>query len=278
MFLAGALVAATSLIAKSLGLETPDAPGLHPFQVSAGRFSFALFALLLVFALLPGRRPSLKGANWRWHLARTVCGWLGVTAMFAAVARMPVAEATALSFLSPIVTMGLAIVMLGEHLGLRKIIAAGFALVGALLILRPGVDAFQIAGLLALAASAFMGLEAIFIKKLSDAEPALRILLINNAIGATISLSVSLLFWLWPTETQWLLLWLLGTVMVCAQAMFIQAMKRGEASYVIPAFYSVLAFAALYDFIIWRVLPAPLSLLGAVLIVVGALVLTQRKA
>lgn len=273
----GALVAATSLMAKALGLETSTQPGLHPFQVSAGRFVFAFTAISVVLLLAREHRPTLKGANWRWHISRSVCGWLGITAMFAAVARMPVADATAISFLSPLVTMVLAVLLLGEHLGLRKLIAAGIALTGAVLILKPGTDAFQMAGLFALAAAGFLGLESIFIKRLSDSEPAFRILAVNNAIGAGLSLAVAAAVWIWPSPTQWLLLVVLGTVMVSGQALFIQAMKRAEASLVIPAFYSVLVFAALYDFALYGTAPHWTALMGSVFIVASALLLARRK-
>lgn len=279
MFGAGALVAATSLLAKALGLSTPDATGLHPFQVGAGRFVFAFIALSMTIPVFRKQRIGLRDAYWNLHILRSVCGWLGVTAMFAAVAQMPVAEATAISFLSPVVTMGFAALFLGERLGARKIIAAGLALTGAAMILKPGAaEAFQTAGLFALAAAGLMGLEALFIKRLSDTEPALRILFINNAIGSVVSLAVASAFWLWPSVTQWVLLIALGTIMVCAQTLFVQAMKRSEASLVIPAFYSVLVFAALYDMVLYGVVPHWASLLGAGLIVAGALVLARGRA
>lgn len=274
---ASALVAATSLIAKTLALDTPEQPGIHPLQVSAGRFVFAFAAVSLVLLSMPRVRLSFAGANWRWHAARSLCGWLGVTAMFAAVAKMPVAEATSISFLSPLVTMALAALILRERLGLQKLVAAGLALAGAALILKPGTDAFQASGLLALAAAAFMGLESIFIKRLSDTEPALRVLIINNAIGVLLSLTAASLVWHWPSGEQWILLVALGLVMVCAQAAFIQAMKRGEASLVIPAFYSVLVFAAVYDFALYEVVPDPIAGLGAAFIVVGALLLSWQS-
>ena len=274
---ASLLVAATSLIAKRLGLETGAGPGLNPFQVSAGRFVFALAALGLFLAAAPKRRPALKGARWSWHFLRSLCGWLGVTCMFAAVARMPVAEATAISFLNPLVTMGLAVTVLGERITVRKYIAAGLAIAGAALILRPGTDAFQPAGLLALAAALFMGFEAIFIKRLSDTEPALRVLLINNCLGACVSVIAASFVWAVPTGEQWALLATLGVVMVCAQSLFIQSMKRGEASVVIPAFYTMLVFAAVYDFVLYGVLPSHAAVIGAVLIVAGALALALRR-
>ena len=144
-----------------------------------------------------------------------------------------------------------------------------------MLILKPGTDAFQSAGLFALASAFFMGLEGILIKWLSDREPAFRILLINNAIGMTVSFSVATLVWAWPSAWQCLLLCALGLVMVSGQTLFIQSMKRAEASFVIPAFYSVLVFAAAYDILIFGVWPDAIAVAGAVLIVSGALFLAR---
>lgn len=277
MFAAGALIAVTSLLAKALGLSGDASQGLNPFQVSAGRFVFALAALAVFLSLFPSARPTFTGANWAWHLQRSICGWLGVTSMFAAVARMPVAEATAISFLSPLVAMALSVLLLGERMRLRKLIAACLAVVGALLVLRPGSDAFQAAGLFALAAAAFMGLETIFIKRLSDTEPAARVLLINNTFGAGVSLVVALFVWKPMDAFQWALLVGIGLFMVAGQAVFIQAMKRGEASFVVPAFYSVLLFAALYDFAVFGVVPSGLAIAGAALIILGAVVLALQR-
>ncbi|MGI9434306.1 MAG: DMT family transporter [Geminicoccaceae bacterium] len=275
---ASAFVAATSLVAKALGLESAAAPGLNPFQVSAGRFVFALATLGLVLALLPTARPRLSGARWRWHLLRSLCGWLGVTCMFAAVAKIPVAEATAISFLSPLVTMAFAVLLLGENVGTRNVVAAGLAIIGAVLILRPGTEAFQPAGMFAFAAAALMGLEAIVIKMLSDTEPAARVLLINNMIGAMVSLVAASFVWIWPTVSQWYLLVALGAIMVSGQTLFIQAMKRGEASLVIPAFYSVLVFAGIYDYLVFGARPALLATVGSALIACSALLLAAPRA
>lgn len=64
--------------------------------------------------------------------------------------------------------------------------------------------------------------------------------------------------------------------MLLAQSLFIQAMKRGDASYVMPAFYATLIFAALYDFLLFAVIPDRLAALGAGLIVFGVLVLSLK--
>ncbi|NQV98875.1 MAG: DMT family transporter [Rhodospirillales bacterium] len=270
---ASALIALTTLLAKSLGLGM-EGPQLHPLQISAGRFFFAFLAISLFSAF---RRPSFKGAAWHLHLIRSICGWTGISLLFAAVARMPLADATAITFLNPIVAMALAIPLLAERVGPLRWLAAGISLAGALVLIRPGTDAFQPAALIALAAAAVMGVEIICIKILSRSEPPVRILLINNSFGALISITAACFVWTQPNATQLLMLAALGITMALAQSLFIQAMKNADASYVIPFSYSTLIFAAFYDFMLFGQVPAATSLLGAAIIVGGAVLLAWRE-
>jgi drug/metabolite transporter (DMT)-like permease len=273
MLLCSALLALTTLIAKALG-QGASGPPLHPLEVSAARFGFGFLALLPV-ALW--RRPSFRGAAWPVHLGRSLCGWAGVSCLFAAAALMPLADATAISFLAPLFTMLLAIPLLGERVGPWRFGAAAVALAGGLIIVRPGAEAFQPAALIALASALFTGLEAILIKRLARGEPLLRILVINNGIGATVALGAVAWVWTPPTPAQWLLMAALGTCMVLAQVCFLQALKRADASFVVPFFYATLVFAALYDLAVFGVVPLAGSILGAALIMLGALTLAWRE-
>ena len=102
-------------------------------QVSFGRFAFAIL-ILAPFGLW--LRPSFAGAAWRTHMARSAFGWLGVTCLFAAAARMALADATAISFPNPLVTMALAVVMLGERVSRLQWFAAGVAVLGVVVLVR----------------------------------------------------------------------------------------------------------------------------------------------
>jgi drug/metabolite transporter (DMT)-like permease len=269
-----ALVAMTTLLAKLLGRGVIDGVELHPLQISAGRFLFAWLALLPVVAW---HRPSFKGVAWRLQTMRSLCGWGGVSCMFAAATLMPLADATAISFLNPMVAMVLAIPLLGERVGPWRWGAAVTALAGTWLLIRPGTDSFQAVALVALAAAVFMGLEAILVKMLTGADRPLRILFVNNSIGAVLALGAASFVWVPPTPMQWLGLAGVGVVMVSAQTFFIQGLRRANASFALPFIYATLVFAALYDYLTFRVVPAPLSLAGAALIVAGALVLAWRE-
>jgi drug/metabolite transporter (DMT)-like permease len=273
MLTAAALIAVTTLLAKILGRGLTG-PALHPFQVSFGRFAFALLPLLPVFAVM---RPGLRGTAWVLHFGRSFCGWGSATCLFAAAALMPLAEATAIGFLSPLVTMLLAILFLRERVGPWRWAAAGLALAGALLLIRPGTEAFQPAALIALTAAVMMGFEAIFVKRLSGREPPIRILTVNNSMGLLLSGSAAVFVWTPPSAAQWSLLAMLGFAMVLAQACFIQALKRADASFVAPFFYATLIFAALYDLALFGERPTLAAALGAGLILAGAVILAWRE-
>ena len=147
-----------------------------------------------------------------------------------------------------------------------------------MILIRPGADAVQIGALLALGAALMLGLEITFIKRLSGAEGTLQILLINNSIGLCIATAAVIWVWQAPTPQQWAALAALGLLMACAQACFVNAMRRADASFVTPFSYLTLVFAATYDFAVFGVTPTALSLLGAAVIIAGAALLAWREA
>ncbi|WP_108816355.1 DMT family transporter [Loktanella sp. Alg231-35] len=273
MLTATAFIAGTMLVAKSLGTDALG-PTLHPLQISHGRFLFAFAAIASAAAVL---RPKISRPHLGLHIGRTVFGWGGVTLMFAAVAYIPLSDATAISFLNPVFCMLLAIPLLGERVGPWRWLAAFMALGGALILLRPGPESFQLAGLLALGAAVIMGMELIFIKKLADREPPFQILLVNNALGVCIASLAVIPVWMMPTPAQWGALATLGCLMAMAQACFVNAVARADASFITPFSYVTLIFATLYDLLIFDVWPDQISILGAVIILTGASLLAWRE-
>lgn len=273
ILMATAFIALTTLLAKALGTGILG-PALHPLQISHGRFVFALMALGSVAVVM---RPVFERPAWGLHLGRTLFGWMGVTLMFASVAYIPMADATAISFLNPVFAMILAIPLLGERVGPVRWASAGIALVGALILLRPTPDSFQPAALLALGAAVVMGMELIFIKKLSGRERIFQILLINNAMGVVIASAAVWPVWQAPTGAQWAALTGLGAMMACAQVLFINAMARADASFVAPFSYATLIFASIYDYAAFDAVPDALTMVGAITILTGAFILAWRQ-
>ncbi len=273
MVAATVLIAATTLIAKALGTDTLG-PALPTFQVTFGRY---LFGALAIFAVAAALRPKLGLAHAKLHLGRILCGWAGVTLMFASVATIPLAEATAITFLNPVLAMMLAIPLLGERVGPVRWGAACIALLGAALLLRPGSGVIAPGALLALGAALFLGCEILIIKRLTRSEGLLATLVWANGLGVIVSAATAFPVWQAPTPAQWGGLAALGITMACAQGFFVNAVARADASFVTPFSYLTLVFAGLYDAALFGVVPDAIGWAGASLIILGAGLLAWRE-
>ncbi len=274
MILATSFIAATTLLAKALGTDALGAP-LSPLQITHARFLFAALSLGSAALVL---RPRFGKVNLKLHIIRTTCGAVGVTLMFASVAFIPLSDATAISFLNPVFAMAFAVFLLGEKIGPIRWSAAGIALIGAFILLRPGSGAIAAGALLALGAALILGLEVIFIKRLSRLERPFQILLVNNAIGLCIASLAVIAVWEMPTPAQWGALAGVGILMALAQTCFLNSVARADASFVVPFSYGTLLFAALYDALVFNVIPDGISFLGAGIIIAGAAMLAWREA
>ncbi len=278
MVIACFFIAVSTLLAKGVAgrfervATTDDA--MHPLQITAGRF---LFGWLIWFIVVVLRRSRFQPIHWRLHITRSFFGWLTVTALFWAGSLMALADATAISFLSPLVAMVLAVLFLGERVGWLRISAAAIMLSGALILVRPGTGAFQPAALIALVSALAGGVESTLIKRLSSLEPRVQVLFINNSIGLLIALVAA--YWVWrePSAVQWLLLAAVGVSMAAAQVFFLTGMRDGEASFVMPFMYSTLVFASVLDLWVFGDAPDATGALGALVIVAGAVFLALRE-
>lgn len=270
---ASAFVAGTTLLAKVLGTGVLGSE-MHALQISHGRFLFALMTIGVSVLVL---RPEFTRPHLKLHVGRSALGWGGVTFMFAAAAFIPLSDATAISFLNPVFGMMLAIPLLGEKVGKWRWLAAVVALIGATILTRPGTGSIQAGALLALGSALLLGAELILIKLLAGREKPIQVLLINNLIGLCIATAAVLFVWQMPTPAQWVALIGIGVLMAGAQACFVNAMARADASFVAPFFYAALVFAALYDAVIFGVIPDWVSVVGAVTILTGAALLAWRE-
>lgn len=270
---ASAFAAGTTLLAKALGTGVLG-PEMHPLQISHGRFLFAFVAITTMIAVM---RPRMTRPDFRLHAIRSAFGWGGVTLMFAAAAFIPLSDATAISFLNPVFGMMLAIPLLGEKVGPIRWSAALIALAGAAILTRPGGGAIEFGAMLALGSALLLGAELIAIKRLSGREGPYQILLVNNGIGLLIATFAMLPVWQMPTAQQWAALAGVGVLMAMAQACFVNAMARADASFVAPFFYAALVFAAIYDALVFHVLPDTVSIAGALIILTGAGLLAWRE-
>ncbi len=160
MLVTGLCFVAVTALVKYLG------PRIPPPEAAFLRYLFGFIFLI------PALRPLLRARlSRRFHLlfgARAMMHSLGVMLWFFAMTRIPLAEVTAINYLAPVaVTIGAA-VFLGEKLAARRIAAVVMALVGALIILRPGFRQISQGHVAMMVAAMMLGGSYLIAKVLAD--------------------------------------------------------------------------------------------------------------
>ena len=269
MVFASAFVAATTIIAKILGANE-FGTGLNPLQISHSRFLFAFIFIAIIFWRT---KSTIKNPNIKLHISRTLSGWIGVSILFGASSLIPVSDAIAINFTNPIFAMLFAIPFLNEKIDLHRWVATFITFLGAIILIRPSFNLieYEPIAIISLLGAIILGLEAIFIKLLVKVEKQIQILFINNGIGLIISSLPIIFIWKEPTYFQIILCIFVGFFMLCGQFCFLEALKRGDVSFVAPFFYNTLIFVIIFDYYIFNDFPDEISLIGSFVIIIGGI-------
>lgn len=173
----------------------------HPFETAFFRSLFQLVFMLpwlwyAGFASLHTRRLGMHGL-------RALAGLGGMLCWFTAFTLMPIAEAIALSFTTPLFcTLGAGL-FLGEAVGPRRWSATVIGFAGAMIILRPRMEAFTLPSILVLVGSAFMAAALLLVKALSRTESASATVLYAGLLMLPLSIMPALFVWSVPSGGSW---------------------------------------------------------------------------
>ena len=187
-------------IVRHLGTELPAA------QSAFIRFGFGL--VFLSPALWAMRGTRLAEGIWPLFLWRGALHVAAVILWFWAMARVPVAEMAAIGFLNPVIVLVIAGLLLGEGLGRGRVVSILVALLGALIVLRPGLREVTAGHLSQLAATLCFAVSYIFAKRLSGLAPAS---VVVGVLSMTVAVGLApIAWWVWQPVTGVQLLWLAG--------------------------------------------------------------------
>ncbi len=215
------------------------------------------------------------------QLARSLCLVIATACFFGGLRFLPLAEASAITFLAPMFAIVLSMPVLGERPTRARWLSAIAGFVGILILIRPGSAVFHPAtGLLVLAAisNAFYQL---LTRRLPN-DTAHTTLFYSGLVG-TVALSLALPFVDLPgeiTSRDAMFLVVLGLLAGLGHWFLIGAFLRAPASLVAPFTYLQMIWATLYGYVIFSQLPDGLSALGMAVIVASgvALVVHERRA
>jgi drug/metabolite transporter (DMT)-like permease len=220
----------------------------------------------------------LKTERLHMHVFRSTIGLGAMLFWFVAVSMMPIADAVALSFTTPLFATVGAAVFLGETIRVRRWAAMVVGLIGALIIVRPiGIDVSLGAGLVLLA-SACMAMSALSVKSLSRTETPSTIVLFMGLIMTPMSLVPALLNWSTPQPVDYLWFVALGLFATIAQIAMARAFASADVSAVLPFDFSRLIFAAILGYLFFAESPDIWTWLGAAIIFSAALYTAHRES
>lgn len=212
------------------------------------------------------------------HALRSGFGLTSMFLQFTALSLMPLAEATALSFTTPLfATIGMALIV-GETVRLRRWIAIVIGFVGVILILRPGFGEVSTPALMMLCGSMIVGGGFTCVKLLSGTESPNAMVLWMGIFMAPVSLIPALFVWQWPSALGLVYLLGVGTCATLAHLCFNRAFAAADASAVLPFDYTRLLIVACFGFLLFGEMPDIWTWIGAGTIVAANIYMAQREA
>ena len=220
--------------------------------------------------ILAVKSPMMQIAR---GLFLVVCGLLFVLG----VRQLPMAEATAISFVSPLMITMLSIPLLGEVVGIRRWAAVVVGLIGVLVVVRPGTGGFQPAALFGVASAFFWSMALVITRKMSTTERPATTLLWSSVIGLIVLSGLLPFNYAWPTPTQFGLALVLGCLASAGQWMVVLAHRQAPASVLAPFSYVQLLWAVVLGYLVFAAVPDRWTLLGAGIIIASGLYTAHRE-
>tara|TARA_B100001121_G_C18628717_1_gene593158 strand:+ start:192 stop:1136 length:945 start_codon:yes stop_codon:yes gene_type:complete len=267
-------------------------------QVGVGQFHFSrsMITLLLVFIFSHIFGYSLRPLLWRPMLARTAFIVFAMLLYFSVMPMMPIAEAGAGLFTSPIFVLLFSSFLFKEKIGWRRIFAAFIGTIGVLLIIKPGLGSFSIYHMLPVLSGASYALGSIITYRyLSNESPMAIVFSFLLAIGLCGAL-VSSIFTIFPISNLfqqkapflfsgwrpieasfWMWITIIAICTFLALSLMTKAYQIAKTSYAAIYEYAYLLSAGIFSWAFWEVTPDLMGFLGITLIVAAGIVIALAQ-
>jgi len=233
--------------------------------------------IMVAPAILRNFPGSLRSERPGLQLIRVCCALVAMLCGFTAVIYLPLADATAIFFAKSFFVTILAVLILGETVGVYRWSAVLVGFLGVMIMLQPGTDNYSVYGLLSLAGAAGAAAVMISLRLLSRIDSPDTIMIYAVLGVGVVMILPGIYFWQEPAALEWLLLIAVGVVSYFAQKCNIFAYKHGEASLLASLDYVRLLWATLFGFLIFEQFPGGSIWLGATIVIAAAIFMIYRE-
>lgn len=248
----------------------------HPLMITWSR-QVAQVILLAPLILWMGPMRCIHSVAPGAQTLRGLLLYFSTICFVSGLAQLPLAEASAIGFVSPMFTTALSIPLLGEKVGIRRWAAVLVGLVGVLIVIRPGTAAFDPAALFPVASAAFWALALIVTRKMSHRDTPLTTLVYASLVGL-VAASVPLpWFWAMPDPAALGLILLSGALSLGGHYLLVQAFQLGSASILAPFAYTQMVWATVFGYLIFQNLPDRWTWVGATVIILSGVYVWHRE-
>ncbi|MEK0083492.1 DMT family transporter [Benzoatithermus flavus] len=242
----------------------------------------SLFALLAVTAigLCRGGWHRLRPRQWRLHVLRWTVSYAATLAIFWSYPRLPLADAYAILFASPLLVTALSVPILGERVGWRRWTAVAVGFSGVLVILAPGSGMIAWPALVALAGAVGHAFNMLIIRKIGhngSAEPLEAVGVVGNALTLLASSLLLPEVWLAPGPADLALAAVAGAVGGAAFLLLAAAFRLAPAALVAPFQYSQMLYGILVGWLVFLDRPSVRMLVGAAIVIGSGLYVLRRE-
>jgi drug/metabolite transporter (DMT)-like permease len=249
-------------------------------------FARSLFALVPLLVWLAWRREVARALRvkrpWR-HVTRGLLGVVGMTCNFAGLARVPLAEATAIGFATPLFTVMLAALFLHEKVRLFRWTAVGVGFVGVLIMLMPYLGHVEASSTTAqgavfcLAGAFIVAVVMTQVRAMSATETTASLVFTFTLISTLCGLATLPFGWTVPGWTDAILLVACGVIGGIGQIALTESYRHAPASLVAPFAYTGMIWSVVIGFAVFGEVPQTVVLVGAALVMAAGLAVIWRE-
>jgi drug/metabolite transporter (DMT)-like permease len=251
--------------------------GLPALQVVFARYAGHLIVALVLYLPQEGI-GALRSKSPGKQFLRSVFLLCSTILNFIALSYLPITVTTTIQFTMPIVVTLLAIPMLGETVGIRRIIAVCVGFSGVLVVTQPWGAQWHPAMLLSITGIFMASLYFIMTRMLAGVESNATQQLWSAAVATTILLPFVIKGWVWPSDLQsWLIFAAIGCFGATGHIAATTAHRWADASLLSPMFYTQIVFAALAGIFVFDTWPTIYTLGGGAIIIASGLYIWARE-
>ena len=253
------------------------AAAIPALQVAWLRYLGHFICTVLVYApkhgasMIRSNRPGVQALRALFLLAGTCFN-------FTALQYLPLTTAIAIFFVTPLTVCLLSIPILGEKVGIRRLLAVMVGFVGVLIIVEPWSQKFEPAVMLSLAAMSCVSGYFVMSRLAAGVDSNATVQFYVAGIATVLLAPVALLNWVWPEDLlTWGVIVVIGSLGIIGHSCLSNAHRHAEASVLAPGVYSQIIYIAILSWLVFGQTPDSKTMIGTLIIVSSGLFIWFRE-